>query len=208
MFLSALISLFSVVNPLGAIPVFLAMTPDYTAGERARTAFHTMLYFIAILLAFFLGGSLILNFFGLSLNALRIAGGLVIMSSGYALLQGKFAQSRAINDKVRAEAAEKEDISFTPLCMPLLSGPGSISLLIGMYSEFPAWMERLQIVGVIVAMGVIVFLILRGAPSLFKVLGVAGLKAISRIMGFLVMAIGIQYIITGGVNLVNQLNAL
>ncbi len=205
MFVTALISLFSVVNPLGAVPVFLAMTPAHTRAERAKTAVQTMMYFSMILLSFFLAGSLILNFFGLSINALRIAGGLIIMSSGFSLLNGKFAESRAINKKVKEEAMEKEDISFTPLAMPLLSGPGSISLLIGMQNEFPLWADRIQIIGAILAMGLIVFAILRFSPFLFKLLGVSGLKAISRIMGFLTTAIGIQYIITGVVELVKQL---
>ena len=205
LFLAVLGSLFSVVNPLGAVPVFLAMTPHYGPKERVKTAMQTSLYFVLILLSFFLAGSLILSFFGISLNSMKIAGGLVILSSGYALLIGKFAESRAITTKVKEDAISKEDISFSPMAMPLLSGPGSISLLIGLYAEHTMPMERSLIAGVVVLLGLIVFLILRYSPYLFKLLGFAGLKALSRIMGFLVMAIGIQYIISGIVDLVKVL---
>jgi multiple antibiotic resistance protein len=204
LFFSVLASLFTVVNPLGAVPVFLAMTSDYETRERTRVARSSSLYFVAILLAFFLAGNVILGFFGISLNALRIAGGLIILHSGYGLLNGQFAQSRAINKAVKDEARVKEDISFTPLAMPLLSGPGSISLLIGLFAENNDWVRRGVVLSTILVMGLLVFLILRSATYLFKLLGVAGLNALSRIMGFLVMSIGIQFIILGLVNLVES----
>lgn len=203
--LAVLASLFSLVNPLGAIPVFLAMTPHYTKSERLQTALQTSLYFTLILLVFFFAGALILSFFGISLNAMRIAGGLVILSSGFSLLSGKFAEGRAIDKKVRQEALTKDDISFSPMAMPLLSGPGSISYLISIQAQYTALETRLTIAGVVIAMGAIVYSILRYSPYLQKLLGVAGLSALSRIMGFLVMAIGIQNIITGVVELVKVL---
>ncbi|HMR43357.1 MAG TPA: MarC family NAAT transporter [Saprospiraceae bacterium] len=205
LFIAILASLFSVVNPIGAVPVFLSLTPDYTAEERSRTSLHTSLYFVLILLSFFFGGAYILSFFGISVNAMRIAGGLVILSSGYSLLGGKFEVRRGMDKKVRQEAMEKEDISFSPMAMPMLSGPGSISLLISLYSEYQDWSSRGVIALVILATGALVYLTLRTSPFLYKLMGEAGLKAISRIMGFIVMAIGIQYIIGGIVQLVKTL---
>ena len=204
--LSLLASLISVVNPLGAVPVFLGLTPTYTTAERNKTALSTAVYFALILIAFFLLGSYIISFFGISISAMRIAGGLVIISSGYSLLQGKFAQSRAMSHKVKQEALEKEDISFAPVAMPMLSGPGSISLLIGYYDKYSSINERLIILLVIALCAFVVYLILRSSPLLFKFLGEAGLKAISRIMGFLVMSIGIEYVISGIVTLVGTLS--
>jgi multiple antibiotic resistance protein len=201
LFITVLASLFSVVNPLGAVPVFLAMTPTYTQPERAKTARNTSIYFVLILLVFFLAGTLILSFFGISLSAMRIAGGIVIFLSGYNLLNGRMAESRAVDKKVKHEALEKDDISFSPMAMPLLSGPGSISLLISLYAIHEDWSERGIIMGVIFVLGGIIFLILRSAPYLFRIMGEAGLKALSRIMGFIVMAIGIQYVIVGIYNL-------
>lgn len=204
LFFSIFASLFSVVNPLGAVPVFLGMTPDYTDSERQHTARNTSVYFVLILLSFFLLGTYILQFFGISLDAMRIAGGLVIFSSGYSMLSGKLAEGRAVGKKVKAEALIKEDISFAPMAMPMLSGPGSISLLIGLYAEHPLLTQRFLVGGVIVAMGLAVYFILKLSPKLFKIMGEAGMKAVSRIMGFIVMTIGVQYMIVGIVSLVNS----
>ena len=204
MFVAVFASLISVVNPLGAVPLFLALSKDHTARERAITARQTSIYFTLILLAFFLAGSMILSFFGININAMRAAGGLIILASGYSLLSGKFEQHKAVDQKVRQEAMHKSDISFSPMAMPMLSGPGSISLLIGYYTTYADWWLRLGIMGVIVLCGVVVYFILKMAPALSKLLGEGGLKAISRIMGFIVMSIGIQYIINGGVALFRQ----
>lgn len=198
LFFATLASLFTIVNPLGAVPVFLAMTSDHTTAERRTVARFSSLWFFVILAAFFLAGSLILKFFGLDLNSLRIAGGLIILNSGYGLLNAQTTTgNRRLSKKVEEEAHHKQDISFTPLAMPLLSGPGSISLLIGLFAEQTEWGSRGVIVGVIAAMAVIVYLIFASAPYLFRLLGESGLAAMSRIMGFLVMSIGIQYIIYG-----------
>ena len=204
-FLAILASLFSVVNPIGAIPVFLALTPGDTPEERRTTALRTSIYFALLLTAFYLAGTAILSFFGISLNAMRIAGGLVILASGYGLLYGKMADSRAINKKVREEALEKDDISFSPMAMPMLSGPGSISLLIGYYDAYPELTQRLTVIGVIVALAVVIYGILISSPALFRVLGFGGLQALTRIMGFIVMAIGVQYVIMGAVQLATSL---
>ena len=203
-FLAILGALFSVVNPLGAIPVFLALTPDYTAGERRATALRTSIYFAILLTAFYFGGTLILQFFGISLSAMRIAGGLVILASGYGLLYGKMEDSRAVNKKVREEALRKDDISFSPMAMPMLSGPGSISLLIGYSGQYAQLDQRATVVLVIVVLAAVIYGILLSSPALFRVLGFAGLQAMTRIMGFIVMAIGVQYVISGVVKLATE----
>jgi len=194
LYIAVIAALFSVVNPLGAIPVFLAMTPEHTVEERRSTALHASLYFFVILAAFFFAGSAILGFFGITLTSLRIAGGIIIFGSGAQLLSGSMSQSRTINKEIKAEALVKEDISFTPLAMPLLSGPGSISLMIGYYSTYPDLTSRGTIIGSLLTLTLIVFLILRTSPLIFRILGVAGIRAISRIMGFIVMAIGVELI--------------
>ncbi|WP_420460681.1 MarC family NAAT transporter [Neolewinella sp.] len=203
-FFATLGSLFSVVNPLGAVPMYLTLTNDYTARERAATARRTSLYFMLILVVFFFAGTLILNFFGISLNALRIAGGLIIVNSGYGLLNSKF-ERRRMTSKMEQEAQQKDDISFTPMAMPMLSGPGSISLLIGYSAANLGWQNSLLIIGVVAVMALLIFVILHYAPLLFRLLGRAGLSALSRIMGFLVMAIGIQLLIYGLVSLIGDI---
>ena len=103
---------------------------------------------------------------------------------------------------MKEEAKQKEDISFSPLAMPLLSGPGSISLLISLFSQHNSWDKRGIILGVLFTLGVIVYLLLLSAPLIAKLLGEAGMKAITRIMGFIVMAIACQYIVSGAMSLI------
>lgn len=205
LFLTVLASLFSVVNPLGAIPLFLSMTPNHTKSERVKIAWQASLYFFAILVVFFLVGTSILAFFGINLDALRIAGGLVILNSGYSLLKGKYEEGKAINQDVRQEAMKKDDISFSPLAMPMLAGPGSISLLIGLGDTMPLLLHQGIVILAVLATAMFVFAILRISPKISKILGVAGLQSIGRIMGFIVMSIGVQFIITGIVSLVERL---
>ena len=200
-FLATLGSLFSVVNPLGAVPIYLTLTSASTAAQRALTARKTAMWFFLILVTFFFAGTYILDFFGISLNALRIAGGLIIVNSGYGLLNSKF-EERRINDEIEEEAQEAEDVSFTPMAMPMLSGPGSISLLISLFAQQSEWVSRGLIIGVIATMGGLIWGVLHFAPALFRVLGRGGLAALSRIMGFLVLAIGIEMLIAGLVTLV------
>jgi multiple antibiotic resistance protein len=203
-FLATLGSLFSVVNPLGAVPIYLTLTSDMTSKVRELMARKTAMWFLLILVVFFFAGTFILEFFGISLNALRIAGGLIIVNSGYGLLNSKF-EERRISDEIEEEAQEAEDISFTPMAMPMLSGPGSISLLISLFAQQSEWVSRGLIIGVITVMAGLIWLVLHFAPALFRLLGRGGLAALSRIIGFLVMAIGIEMLIAGVVSLVSSM---
>lgn len=204
-FIAVLAKIFSIVNPFGVVPMYLTMTSQYETKERNHLVLSTSLYFVGILLVFFWAGAYILSFFGLSINALRIAGGLVILNSAIALQNDKFAENRGVDEKIQQKAMETHDIAFSPLAMPMLSGPGSISLMIGFFAEYEQFEQRLLISGVILVMGIVVYLVLRSAPLLYRFLGASGLKAGSRIMSFITMAIGVQYIISGVVALVKTL---
>lgn len=204
-FFGTLFSLFSIVDPPGAIPVYISMTDGMQQKERNRLALHTSFYFLLILVAFFLAGTYILSFFGLSVHAMRIAGGMVLLSTGFGLMGGSFTKHRGYNDSVAKDAKSRAEIAFTPMAMPLLSGPGSISYLITQFKQHPEWSERIMILLAILAMGVLVYLTLRAAPWLFKIFGTGGLNAIARIMGFLVVAVGVQFIVDGLVHLVETI---
>jgi multiple antibiotic resistance protein len=201
-FFAILFSLFSIVDPPGAIPVYVALTSDRPRPERNRIALHTSLYFMLILVSFFLAGSYILSFFGLTVHSLRIAGGMTLLISGFGLMSGRFAKRRGYDKAVEKQSQERTDIAFSPMAMPMLSGPGSISYLITQYSQHPHWNERILIVAAIVAVTALVWGCLRVAPFLFRVFGAGGLNAIARIMGFIVIAIGVQFIVDGLVHLV------
>lgn len=205
-FFATLFSLFSIVDPPGAIPVYVALTSDRPRPERNKIALQTSLYFLIILFCFFIAGNYILSFFGLTIHALRIAGGMTLLISGFGLLSGRFAKRRGYDKEVEKQAQEhKQDIAFSPMAMPMLSGPGSISYLITQYNQHPVWSERWLIVAAIVAVAALVWGCLRIAPFLFKFFGAGGLNAIARIMGFIVIAIGVQFIVDGLVHLVGEM---
>lgn len=179
------------------MPVYLAITSEESNKERRQIALKSCLFLSLFLLISFLGGNYVLSIFNISIEAMRIAGGLIILNSGYALLKGEFAKNRAIDKKVKKEAREKDDVSITPLAIPMLAGPGSISFLIGLSDSYTHLNEKMLVVGVIGFTGLICFATLAIAPNFVKLLGEAGFKSLSRIMGFIVMSIGIQYILGG-----------
>jgi multiple antibiotic resistance protein len=206
LFFATFSALFSVVNPLGAMPVYLALTANDSPGWREVQIRKAAIYLACILIAFFLIGSYILDFFGISIEGLRIAGGIIITKSGLDLLRSKseYSKGRAINKKVKQEAMLKNDISFSPLAMPMLAGPGSISLLISLALELRVVWDYLLVVAAVLTMAFTTYLILRISPRLVGFLGESGISALSRMMGFIVLAIGIQFIANGVVPMLEQ----
>lgn len=192
--LSYLISIVTVINPFGAIPVFVSLVQGYSDTEMQKTLRKAIIVMCCILLGSFLFGNYLINFFGISINSLRIAGGLIIISSGFSLMYGGYQKHKNLNEEVQSDAAEKADISFTPLAMPMLSGPGSISLMIGMNTNIKDYWVYLWVAMAIALSGILVYIILRGSRKISGYLGASGLTALSRIIGFLIVAIGIEYI--------------
>jgi len=201
-FIYLFFALFSVLNPIGTVPIFVGLTQDDTKKERSRISLWTSIdVFIILMISFFIG-QYVLNFFGITITALRITGGIIIASSGFSLLNGKFNKNKGINKKVEQEVQVRNDIALTPLAMPMLAGPGSMSLLIAYYQEHHAPDEIIASSCAILATSIIIYLILRSAHYLSKILGTSGIVAISRIVGFLTIAIGIQYIISSVLSIV------
>jgi multiple antibiotic resistance protein len=189
-------SLFSVVNPLAAMPLFLSLTDRFTDIERNQTAKKAAFYMFGVLVTFLLIGTFILNFFGISLSGIRIAGGLIIMRAAYSMLNPETG-GRKLTDEDEAAAMEKEDISFSPLALPLLSGPGSIAVVIGFATQAEGIMDYV-INGVSILL-VVVFTygLLRLAPVSAKYIGTTGLNIMTRLMGFIALAISVQFILSG-----------
>ena len=206
LFLTTFTALFSVVNPFGAMPVFVTMTEGYPRKEIYQQALKASFYMIGILVLFFFAGSLILDFFGIRIEDMRIAGGLLIMRSGFSLLNADNSQNKPLSKAVEQEGLEKHDISFTPLAMPLLSGPGSIAVIIGIYGKLSGnYLEYFWIVLSIICVAALTYFILRSAERFTKFLGKGGLAALSKMMGFIVLSIGIGFIVNGILSLAQQI---
>ncbi len=198
-FLTTLIGLFSLINPLGGLPVYISLTQDSSEENKLKTLKKTCMYIILICVISYFIGVYLLNFFGITIPALRVAGGIVIFRSGWQLLNVKHKEE--ISGKIQEENDKKEDISFSPLAMPLLAGPGSMSFLITLYaSRDKDWHKAISqdvvAVAAIIIVSLSIYFIFKYAPRLMKYAGQAGLTSLSKIMGFLVIGIGVQMIIS------------
>jgi multiple antibiotic resistance protein len=190
-------ALISVMNPLGTVPIFVGLTKENTVLNRNKIAFWTSLNVLIILLISFFGGKFILVFFGITLSSLKIAGGLIITLSGFALLTGEFVKHKGMKkEKVKNDIKERSDISLTPLALPMIAGPGTISLLITYNQEYQELKNVFIILGAILISAIIIYIVLRSSFLIVKVLGASGINALSRIIGFIVIAIGVEFIVS------------
>src|SRR5690606_5151173 len=194
--LSTMAALLPIVNPLSAVGMVVTITANLDEHERTEQLRRACIYMFFILTSFLVAGGLIMNFFGISIPGLRIAGGMIVSYLGFRML---FPDTVVMSRQEQIEAASKADVSFTPLAMPGLSGPGSIAVVIGL-SASAQQTEHIVVGHVLIALGVAVvavisYITLRAATRLSKVLGIAGMNAMARIMGFLLVCIGVQFMI-------------
>jgi multiple antibiotic resistance protein len=191
--LGTFLALFPIVNPFGGVPFFFALTTDYENRDRNIAAFKTGIYVFLILVFFLFLGRFVLSFFGLSLPVLRIAGGLIVAHSAWGMVTG----ASRVTPAEGHEAVTKTDISLTPMAMPMLSGPGSIGVVMGMEATTSNWLSYEGMVVGIAALGVVVFLFLRLGGPLVARLGPSAAGAINRIFGFLILSVAVQLIWDG-----------
>ena len=192
--LGTVVTLLPIINPPVSTPMFLSITHGDDDAWRRKQAFRGCLYMTLILVVALLGGSFIMSFFGLSIPGLRIAGGLLICSIAFAMFTPK---KEADEEARRAEALAKRDISFSPLAMPMLSGPGSIAVTIGFTSFATGWADYFAIILGIIIVAVIAYITLRLADVVVSVFGPNFMNGMTKIMAFLLLCIGIQFVVNG-----------
>ena len=187
------LALFPIVDPFGGIPIFFTMTSSWTARDRQRTALKTGIWVFVILVTFLFFGRFVLHFFGISLPVLKIAGGLIVANTAW----GMVTSHARITPEESHEAEEKEDISLTPLAMPLMSGPGAIGVVMGLAAQVDTAASYLgMVIGIgAVALSVSLFFLLGG--PLVRRLGPSAVGAINKIFGFLILAIAVQLVWDG-----------
>jgi multiple antibiotic resistance protein len=193
--LGTVVALLPVINPVASTPVLLTITEGDTEERRAHQVKMGCLYMVVILVCSLFGGTIIIRFFGISIPGIRIAGGLLV--SGLALSMLAAAREDADEPRRREEARSKTDISLTPLAMPMLSGPGSIALTIGFTSLADGWSDYAAIIIGIVVVAAISYATLRLSGRMVRIVGVNGMNALTKFMGFLLLCIGVQFIVNG-----------
>ncbi len=195
-YLGTLVGLLPIINPLSAGPTFLAITEGDSEERRREQARKGCIYMVAILVSFLIGGSFIMKFFGISLPGLRIAGGILLTGIGMGMLSAARVDPNAEAEQ-REAARRKVDISFSPLAMPMLSGPGSIAVTLGFSSLATGWLDYVAIIAGIVTVALCTYAVLRVSGRLVGLIGPVGVNAMTKIMGFLIMAIGVQFVVNG-----------
>jgi len=189
-------SIFSIVDPFTAVPVFLALVGAQPHKAQARTALRASATCFVVLSVFGIAGDFIFHFFGITLAAFKVAGGVILFVVGFEMMKAKRSDTRATNEEA-LEAETKEDVGLIPLGLPLLSGPGAIAtvmVLVGKARDVP---EKLVLFGSVLLVSLIAFFTLRSASLVSRVLGRTGINVIGRVMGLILAAVAMQFVLDG-----------
>lgn len=194
--LSTLTTLFFVVDPPAAAPIFLSMTANDSAEHKRRTAFRAALAACIILALFAALGTFIFRLLGISLGAFRIAGGLLLFLLAVDMLRAQSSRQRTSPEE-QAEGVERNDISLFPLAIPMLAGPGAISTVMVLVSRVEHYWHYAVIYASIAITAVGAYFVLKGALVLERRLGHTGLNVMQRVMGLILAAVAVQFVIEG-----------
>ncbi|GGE66508.1 YchE family NAAT transporter [Shewanella carassii] len=190
------LGLVAIINPVGLLPVFVSLTSHQTEVERNHTAKVSNFAVVIILLVTTVAGQYILNMFSISLSAFRIAGGTLIAIIAMSMLQGKLGEVKRNQEEDR-EASAMESVAVVPLALPLMAGPGAISSVIVFAAEHKGLANLLGMSITVVIFGLVSFALFRMASVINKLLGKTGINVITRLMGLLMLSIGIEVIADG-----------
>ncbi len=191
--LAAVAALFPLMNPVGNTPIFYSITADDSPEYRRRQALKIAINVFVILTVCLLCGRYILAMFGLSVPVLRLAGGLIVGSVGWRLQQ----QSPRLDDKAHAEARDKVDVSLSPMALPIMAGPGAMSVAISLGAGSPHLWAELGDVGALAVLTIMNYVCLLLGEPIVKKMGCNGMDAFNKVLGFLVLGIGLNLVVSG-----------
>ena len=187
-------SFFTLTNPLGTMPVFLTMTNGMDEKERKHIVKRATIISFIILIAFTFCGQFLFKFFGISTNGFRIAAGIIIMKIGYDMLQARYTNTKLRDEEIKTYA---DDISVTPLSIPMLCGPGAIANGIILMDDANTWALKGTMVGVIALVYILTYIILRLSTRLVVLMGETGNNVMMRLMGLILMVIAVECFVGG-----------
>lgn len=192
--LIAFTTLFSIVDPVASIPTFLAMTHGYGPQRRRQIARKAVLIATIVLVLCALGGHAIFSFFGITMPAFRLAGGLLLFVVSFEMLHGQSSGVRQTQEEQK-ESETKNELAVFPLAIPLLAGPGAIASVFILMDRAGDWAGQLSVFGgIFLTMGTALFT-LSFAPQVIPYLGQIGINVMTRVMGLLLAAISMQFVI-------------
>jgi len=187
-------SFFTLINPLGTMPVFMSMTASLSVEERNKTAKKASVVSFFTIIAFALTGQLLFNFFGISVNSFRVVGGVIFFIMGMDMLQARLGQVKIKDDEVKNYIT---DISITPLAIPMICGPGAITNAIVLMEDATTFIKKVILFISITLIMALTYFILYSSSKLIKLLGQTGINVMMRIMGLIVMVIAVEFFFSG-----------
>jgi len=196
LWISTFTLIFAIIDPFGFVPVFLAMTASDTELRRREMLKIACVTAFAVLTFFTFTGNSLLSFFGISIPALQISGGLILIVISFEMLKVLPVKEK-LSKTEEDEAVAKEDISIVPLAIPMLSGPASITTVVVLGSKEHTVSNYLIILSSITVTLMITYLVLRSATRVFRFIGITGLNVLTRVMGLLLCAVAVQFVING-----------
>ncbi len=192
----AISTLFTIVNPFGALGPFLGMTVGESKEKRRQLAKRASFVAAGVLAGCGLAGAFIFRFYGITLPALKIAGGILLFFIAFDMINARPSRTKQTAEE-QSEGVQKDDIAVFPLGIPLLSGPGSIVSVFMLSDQANTPAKQLALYGAIAIVGLAAYLTLREAHRLVGLLGQIGLNVFSRLMGVVLAAIAVQFVIDG-----------
>ena len=203
-FILCLTTFFTLINPIGIAPILLVMTERFSKEEKINIAWKGSLTAFVTLIIFSILGSVIFNFFGITIEAFQIMGGILFFRSGFRMSEAKIGRSRT-TPMEREESQESDDLAISPIGIPLIAGPGAITASMLLSSQTPQLYSYATLGVSIFLVLTVVYLILRNGDLLMKALGYTGMRVIQRLMGLVLMVIAVQFVINGVMSILSPL---
>ena len=187
-------SFFTLMNPLGIMPVYLTMTASLTKKERNKTAVKAVITATFTLIMFAFAGRYLFDFFGISVAGLKVVGGIIFFFVGYDMLNARLSRIKINEDEVEEYV---DDISVTPLGIPMIAGPGAITNAIVLMGDAQDYTDKTMVVAAILIVTLVVLVTLLGASGIIKFIGDKGIKIMTKLMGLIVMVIAVEFFFSG-----------
>ena len=203
-FILCLTTLFTLINPIGIAPLLMVMTERFSKDEKVKIARKGSATALITLLLFAILGSLIFSFFGITLEAFQIMGGILFFRNGLRMLDAKVGRSRTTPAE-QEESQESDDIAISPIGIPLIAGPGAITATMLLSSQTPQIYSYLTLGISIMIVLTFVYIILRNGDVLMRVLGTSIMRIIQRLMGLILLVIAVQFVINGTISVIKPL---
>jgi len=187
-------SFFTLINPLGTMPIFMTMTAGLSTKDRTKTAKKASIIAFVIIILFAFSGELLFNFFGISVHSFRIVGGVIFFLMGMDMLQARLGKVKIKESEVKTYV---DDISITPLAIPMIAGPGALTNAIILMEQANDFGKKAVLIIMVFVVIVLSYLILFSASRIIKILGQTGINVMMRLMGLIVMVIAVEFFFSG-----------